>query len=45
LSHGTGFWLKSGGGWSPGLTGKVDSLTIAVNVGGVNGTSTYDFEP
>ncbi len=40
-----GIWLKAGGGWSPGFTGNVDSLTIAVNVGGVNGTSTYDFEP
>jgi len=40
-----GIWLKAGGGWSPGFTGNVDSLTIAVNVGGVNGTTTYDFEP
>ncbi len=40
-----GIWLKAGGGWSPGFTGNVDSLTIAVNVGGVNGTATYDFEP
>jgi len=40
-----GIWLKAGGNWSPGFTGNVDSLTIAVNVGGVNGTATYDFEP
>ena len=40
-----GIWLKAGGGWSPGYTGYVDSLTIAVNVGGVNGTATYNFEP
>ena len=40
-----GIWLKAGGGWSPGFTGNVDSLTIAVNVGAVNGTATYDFEP
>ncbi len=40
-----GIWLKAGGGWSPGFTGNVDSLTIALNVGGVNGTATYDFEP
>lgn len=40
-----GIWLKAGGGWSSGFTGNVDSLTIAVNVGGVNGTATYDFEP
>ena len=40
-----GIWLKAGGGWSPGFTGNVDSLTIAVNVGGVNGTAKYDFEP
>ena len=37
-----GIWLKAGGGWSPGFTGNVDSLTIAVTVGGVNGTATYD---
>jgi hypothetical protein len=40
-----GMWLKTGGGWAPGFTGNVDSLTAAVNVGGVNGTVTYDFEP
>jgi len=37
-------WLKAGGGWSPGFTGNVDSLTVAVDVGGVNGTVTYDLE-
>jgi hypothetical protein len=37
-------WLKAGGGWSPGFVGNVDSLTVAVDVGGVNGTVTYDFE-
>jgi len=40
-----GIWLKAGGGWAPGFTGNVDSLTAAVDVGGVNGTVTYDFEP
>jgi hypothetical protein len=40
-----GVWLKAGGGWAPGFTGNVDSLTMAVSVGGVNGTVTYDFEP
>jgi hypothetical protein len=40
-----GIWLKAGGGWAPGFTGNVDSLTVAVNVGGVNGTADYDFEP
>ena len=40
-----GIWLKAGGGWTPGFTGYVDSLTTAVKVGGVNGTVTYDFEP
>jgi hypothetical protein len=39
-----GMWLKAGGGWSPGFTGNVDSLTVAVDVGGVNGTVTYDLE-
>jgi hypothetical protein len=39
-----GMWLKAGGGWSPGFVGNVDSLTVAVDVGGVNGTVTYDFE-
>lgn len=42
---GGGIWLKVGGGWSPGFTGNVDSLTIALTTGGVNGTATYDFEP
>ena len=27
-----GIWLKAGGGWSPGFTGNVDSLTIADTV-------------
>ncbi|MDP9334353.1 MAG: hypothetical protein M3Q30_13775 [Actinomycetota bacterium] len=40
-----GIWLKAGGGWSPGFTGNIDSLTAAVNVGGVNGTVNFDFEP
>jgi hypothetical protein len=40
-----GIWLKAGGGWAPGFTGNVDSLTVAVDIGGVNGTVTYDFEP
>jgi len=40
-----GVWLKAGGGWAPGFTGHVDSFTAAVDVGGVNGTVTYDFEP
>ncbi|HEY5171193.1 MAG TPA: hypothetical protein VIK54_05645 [Acidimicrobiia bacterium] len=40
-----GIWLKAGAGWAPGFTGNVDSLTTAVNVGAVNGTATYDFEP
>ena len=31
-------------GGSPGFVGNVDSLTVAVDVGGVNGTVTYDFE-
>jgi hypothetical protein len=39
-----GIWLKAGGGWTPGFTGNVDSLTVAVKVGGVHGTVTYDFE-
>jgi hypothetical protein len=39
-----GMWLKAGGGWAPGFVGNVDSLTVAVDVGGVNGTVTYDFE-
>jgi hypothetical protein len=40
-----GIWLKAGGGWAGGFTGNVDSLTAAVNVGGVNGTVNFDFEP
>jgi hypothetical protein len=40
-----GMWLKAGGGWTGGFTGNVDSLTVAVANGGVNGTVTYDFEP
>jgi hypothetical protein len=40
-----GMWLKAGGGWSPGFVGNVDSLTVALDVGGVNGTVNYDFEP
>ena len=39
-----GIWLKAGSGWSGGFTGNVDSLTAAVNVGGVNGTVNFDFE-
>ncbi len=42
---GGGVWLKAGAGWSPGFTGNIDSLTTAIDVGGVNGTVTYDFEP
>ena len=38
-------WLKAGGGWAGGFTGNVDSLTAAVDIGGTNGTVTYDFEP
>ncbi len=41
---GGGIRLKAGGGWG-NWTGNVDSLAIAVDVGGVNATSTYDFEP
>jgi hypothetical protein len=40
-----GMWLKAGGGWSPSFVGNVDSLTVALDVGGVNGTVNYDFEP
>ncbi len=40
-----GIWLKAGADWAAGFIGNVDSLTAAVNVGGVNGTVTYDFEP
>ena len=39
-----GIWLKAGSGWG-NFTGNIDSLTAAVDVGGVNGTVTYDFEP
>ncbi len=39
-----GIWLKAGSGWG-NFTGNIDSLTTAVNVGAVNGTATYDFEP
>ncbi len=40
-----GVWLKVGGGWSGGFNGNVDSLTVGLKVGTVNGTVTYDFEP
>lgn len=40
-----GVYLKAGSGWSGGYTGHVDSLTVAVRVGTVNGTVTYDLEP
>jgi hypothetical protein len=40
-----GIWLKAGSGWTGGFTGNVDSLTVGVTVGNVNGTATYDFEP
>jgi hypothetical protein len=39
-----GIWLKAGSGWAGGFTGNVDSLTVGVKVGTVNGTVTYDFE-
>jgi hypothetical protein len=40
-----GMWLKVGSNWGPnGYDGNVDSLTIGVKVGTVNGTATYDFE-
>ncbi|HEX5094502.1 MAG TPA: hypothetical protein VFX21_00750 [Acidimicrobiia bacterium] len=42
---GGGMYLKAGSGWSGGYTGNVDSLTVAVNIGGTNGTVTYDLEP
>jgi hypothetical protein len=42
---GGGVWLKAGGGWAPGFSGNVDSLTLALTVGNVNGTVTYDLEP
>ena len=41
---GGGMYLKAGSGWSGGYTGNVDSLTVAVNIGGTNGTVTYDLE-
>jgi hypothetical protein len=37
-----GVYLKAGGGWTGGFNGNVDSLTMAVNNGGVNGTVDYD---
>ncbi len=40
-----GIWLKAGAGWAPSFTGNIDSLTVAVNVGGVNGTVNFDLEP
>ncbi len=40
-----GIWLKAGSGWAPSYTGNVDSLSVAVKAGTVNGTVTYDFEP
>ena len=40
-----GVYLKAGSGWSGGYTGNVDSLTVAVDIGGTNGTVTYDLEP
>ena len=39
-----GLWLKAGAGWSGGFGGYVDSLTVAVKIGAVNGTVTYDME-
>jgi hypothetical protein len=42
---GGGIWIKAGSGWSPSYTGNADSLTVALHVGAVNGTATYDFEP
>jgi hypothetical protein len=42
---GGGMYLKAGSSWSGGYTGNVDSLTVAVNIGGTNGTVTYDLEP
>jgi hypothetical protein len=38
-----GVYLKVGGGWTGGFDGNVDSLTLGVKVGTVNGTATYDF--
>jgi hypothetical protein len=37
-----GIWLKAGSGWGD-FTGNLDSLTLGVKVGTVNGTVTYDF--
>jgi hypothetical protein len=42
---GGGIWIKAGGGWTGGFTGNADSLTVALHVGTVHGTATYDFEP
>ncbi len=39
-----GVWLKAGSGWAGGFTGNVDSLTVGLKVGAVNGTVTYDLE-
>ena len=42
---GGGMWLKAGSSWAPdGFDGNVDSLTVGVKVGTVNGTVTFDFE-
>ena len=41
---GGGIWLKAGSGWATPFVGNVDSLTIGVKSGAVNGTATYDFE-
>ena len=40
---GGGVYFKAGANWAAG-TYNVDSLTAAVDIGGVNGTVTYDFE-
>jgi hypothetical protein len=40
---GGGVYFKAGANWNAG-TYNVDSLTAAVDIGGVNGTVTYDFE-
>jgi hypothetical protein len=38
-----GIWLKAGSNWTPlPFVGSVDSLTVAVKNGDVNGTVTYD---
>jgi hypothetical protein len=39
-----GMWLKAGSNWPGGFDGNVDSLTIGLKVGTVNGTATNDFE-